>query len=119
MGRLSKRCWTAASPCSTSTPSSLTVSATASRVVSKDDPRDALVLASSLRTDCHCFQRVEALDPAVVELGEWSRMAEELKGECIGLANRVRQQLWRYYRQVLDLTEDVGTDWALALWALP
>ncbi len=85
----------------------------------KDDPRDALVLASSLRTDCHCFQRVEALDPAVVELGEGSRMAEELKGECIGLANCARQQLWRYYPQVLDLTEDVGTDWALALWALP
>jgi hypothetical protein len=45
-------------------------------------------------------------------------MAEELKGECIGLANCARQQLWRYYPQVLDLTEDVGTDWALALWAL-
>lgn len=34
----------------------------------KDDRRDALVLASSLRTDRHCFRRVEALDPTVVEL---------------------------------------------------
>lgn len=29
----------------------------------KDDRRDALVLASSLRTDRHCFRRVEPLDP--------------------------------------------------------
>jgi transposase len=40
----------------------------------KDDRRDALVLASSLRTGRHCFRRVEALDPVVVELREWSRM---------------------------------------------
>ncbi len=83
----------------------------------KDDRRDALVLASSLRTDRHCFRRVVALDPAVVELREWSRMAEELKGERVRLANRVRQQLWRYYPQALDLTDDIGADWVLALWA--
>ena len=82
----------------------------------KDDRRDALVLASSLRTDSHCFRRVEALDPVVVELREWSRMAEELKQERVRLTNRVRQQLWRYYPQILDLTEDVGADWFLALW---
>jgi len=63
----------------------------------KDDRRDALVLFSSLRTDRHCFRRVEALDPTVVELREWSRMAEELKQERVRLTNRVRQQLWRYY----------------------
>ena len=83
----------------------------------KDDRRDALVLASSLRTDRHCFRRVEALDPVVVELREWSRMAEELKQERVRLTNRVRQQLWRYYPQMLDLTEDVGADWLLALWS--
>jgi transposase len=83
----------------------------------KDDRRDALVLASSLRTDRHCFRRVEAIDPVVVELREWSRMAEELKQERARLTNRVRQQLWRYYPQMLDLTEDVGADWLLALWS--
>jgi transposase len=83
----------------------------------KDDRRDALVLASSLRTDRHCFRRVEAMDPVVVELREWSRMAEELKQERVRLTNRVRQQLWRYYPQMLDLTDDVGTDWLLALWS--
>ena len=82
----------------------------------KDDRRDALVLASSLRTDRHCFRRVEAMDPVVVELRKWSRMAEELKHERVRLTNRVRQQLSRYYPQMLYLTDDVGTDWLLALW---
>jgi hypothetical protein len=31
----------------------------------KDDRRDALVLASSLRTDRHCFRRLEGLDPSL------------------------------------------------------
>ncbi|MGK7865524.1 IS110 family transposase [Falsiroseomonas sp. E2-1-a4] len=83
----------------------------------KDDRRDALVLASSLRTDRHCFRRVEAMDPLVVELREWSCMAAELKDERIRLANRVRQQLWRYYPQVPDLADDVGTAWVLTLWS--
>jgi transposase len=83
----------------------------------KDDRRDALVLASSLRTDRHCFRRVEAMDPLVVELREWSRMAEELKQERNRLTNRVRQQFWRYYPQFLDLADDPGADWVLALWA--
>jgi len=62
----------------------------------KADRPDALVLASSLRTDCHCFHRVEALDPVVVELRKWSRITKELKQERFRLTNRVRQQLWRY-----------------------
>lgn len=43
-------------------------------------------------------------------------MAEELKQERVRLTNRVRQQLWRYYPQMLDLADDVGADWLLALW---
>lgn len=84
----------------------------------KDDRRDALVLASSLRTDRHCFRRLTALDPTVVELREWSRMADELKEERNRLTNRIRQQLWRYYPQVLELGDDPGADWALDLWTL-
>ena len=34
-------------------------------------------------------------DPVVVELREWSRMAEDLKRERCRLTNRVREQLWR------------------------
>ncbi len=84
----------------------------------KDDRRDALVLASSLRTDRHCFRKIEPLDPQIVELREWSRMADELKEEHRRLSNRIRQQLWRYYPQALELGDDQGNDCFLDLWAL-
>jgi transposase len=84
----------------------------------KDDRRDARVAAAGLRTDPHLFRRVTAGDPDVVELREWSRLAEELQQERVRLANRVRQQLWRYYPQLLELGEDVTAEWILALWSM-
>ncbi|WP_244471981.1 IS110 family transposase [Prosthecomicrobium hirschii] len=84
----------------------------------KDDSRDAEVLADALRTDRRCFRRLAPLDPVLVELREWSRMAEELRAERNRLGNRVREQLWRYYPQVLDLADDVAAGWFLDLWAL-
>ena len=84
----------------------------------KDDRRDAKVLADSLRTDRHCFRRLALADPLVVELREFSRMADELQRDRTRFANRARQQLWRYYPQMLALTDDVGADWFLALWEL-
>jgi transposase len=84
----------------------------------KDDRRDAGVLADALRTDPHRFRRLAASAPALVELREWSRAAEELQQERTRLSNRIRQQLWRYYPQVLDLGDDVAADWLLDLWDL-
>src|SRR3954466_10681150 len=66
----------------------------------KDDRRDARVAAAGLRTDPHLFRHVAVSDPAVIELREWSRLAEELQQERLRLANRIRQQLWRYYPQL-------------------
>ena len=83
----------------------------------KDDRRDAQVLASALRTDPHCFRRLEPTDPTIVELREWSRLNEELSRERVRLANRMQQQLWRYYPQFLDAVDgDVAAPWALDLW---
>ena len=83
----------------------------------KDDRRDARVLASALRTDAHCLRRLAPTDPALVELREWSRLSEELTRERVRLANRMRQQLWRYYPQFLDaVDDDVAAPWALDLW---
>src|SRR4051794_41353711 len=65
----------------------------------KDDRRDARVAAAGLRTDPHLFRRVLAGDPSVIELREWSRLAEELQRARLG--NRVRQQLWRYSPRLL------------------
>jgi transposase len=82
----------------------------------KDDSRDSLVMASALRTDPHCFRRLAATDPIIVELREWSRIAEDLGGERIGLTNRMRQQLWRYFPAFLDLEADLGAPWLIELW---
>jgi transposase len=82
----------------------------------KDDSRDAHVLGGSLRTDRPAFRRLVVDDPVVIELREWSRIADELQQERTRLANRLRQQLWRYYPQATELTDDVANDWFLALW---
>lgn len=84
----------------------------------KDDRLDARVLGDSLRTDRHCFRSLHLANPVVVELREWSRMADDLQQERTRLTNRVREQLWRYYPQALELADDVGADWFLELWAL-
>src|SRR5215217_343647 len=84
----------------------------------KDDRRDARVAAAGLRTDRHLFRPVAVSDPAVIELREWSRLAEELQQERVRLSNRVRQQLWRYYPQLLELADDVTAEWVLTLWTM-
>ena len=84
----------------------------------KDDRRDALVLADSLRTDRRAFRLMAVDDPTVIELREWSRMAEDLGQERNRLANRIRQQLWRYYPQMLHVADDLAAENFLALWEL-
>ena len=75
------------------------------------------MLASALRTDPHCLRRLEPTDPAIVELREWSRISEELTRERTRQANRMREQLWRYYPQLLAATsDDIAAPWALDLW---
>jgi transposase len=82
----------------------------------KDDSRDAEVLASSLRTDPRCFRALVATDPIIVELREWSRIAEELGVERLRLVNRMRELLWRYFPVLLALGGDLGAEWLLELW---
>jgi transposase len=82
----------------------------------KDDSRDAQVLASSLRSDRPAFRRLSVDDPLVIELREWTRIHAELTQERSRLANRVRDQLWRYYPQARELSDDLAADWFLDLW---
>lgn len=84
----------------------------------KDDRRDARVLGDSLRTDTRCFRRLKPDEPRLIELREQLRMTEECKHERIRLTNRMREQLWRYYPQMLDLSDDLSAAWFLDLWAL-
>jgi hypothetical protein len=84
----------------------------------KDDRRDAYVSADGLRTDRHLYRRVQLADPRLVELREWSRLAKELQEERVRLGNRVHHQLWRYYPQMLELTDDIAANWFLDLWTM-
>ena len=84
----------------------------------KDDRRDARIAAAGLRTDPQLFRSVQIGDPVVIELREWSRLAAELQQERVRLGNRIRQQLWRYYPQLLELTDDVAAEWVLELWMM-
>ncbi len=82
----------------------------------KDDSRDAEVMASALRTDPRCFRLLAAIDPVIVELREWSRIAGDLGAERNRLTNRLREQLWRYFPAMIELESDLGAEWLLALW---
>jgi len=82
----------------------------------KDDSRDAQVMASALRTDPRCFRMLAVADPVVIELREWSRIAEDLGAELNRLTNRMREQLWRYFPAMLELENDLGAQWLLDLW---
>jgi transposase len=81
----------------------------------KDDRRDAWVLADSLRTDESCFRRVRIDDPRIIQIRELSRMDEDLGQEASRLANRLRDQLHRFYPQLLRLSPAADEPW---LWSL-
>ncbi|MCA9627464.1 MAG: IS110 family transposase [Myxococcales bacterium] len=81
----------------------------------KDDRRDALVLADSLRTDTHLFRRLAQQPAQLIELREWSRIHDELQSERGGIVNQMRAQLGRYFPAFLDVAPDPGEDWAIAL----
>jgi hypothetical protein len=77
---------------------------------------DTVEIARRLRTDRQAFRRLALDNPLVIELCEWSRMHDELKQEQSRLANRVGDQLWRYYPQVSEDDPAVLLD--LDYWAL-
>lgn len=81
----------------------------------KDDSRDAFVLGTSLRTDLPCFRRVRPDDPHIVRLRDLSRLDEELGRNFHRYACQLREQLQRYYPQLLALSPQTDEPW---LWSL-
>src|ERR1700738_4701289 len=63
-----------------------------------------------------CWATASNDEPVIVKLREWSRMADDLQQERARLASRMREQLWRYYPQMLELADDFAADWFLDLW---
>ena len=81
----------------------------------KDDRRDALALADSLRTDSKAYRRVQLDDPLLIQLREWSRMDEDLGGELTRLTNQLRDLVYRTSPALLDLCPAADEPW---FWAL-
>lgn len=81
----------------------------------KDDRRDAWILADALRTDQPSFRRVHADAPLIVELRELSRLDDDLREEHSRLSNRLREQLQRFWPDLLALCPAADEPW---FWAL-
>jgi endonuclease III len=82
----------------------------------KDDRRDAHALADSLRTDERAFRVIEPEHALIVELRQAVRSHEELKSDERVAANRLRDQLVRYYPAAVELANgDYCKLWFLEL----
>lgn len=81
----------------------------------KDDRRDAFVAADALRTDRRAFRRLDVEDPRVVQVRELSRLHADLVTDHGRLSNQLREQLWRFYPQLLGVCPAADEPW---LWAL-
>src|SRR5499427_8808220 len=81
----------------------------------KDDRRDAFVLADSVRTDQPSFRQVHLGEPHLLLVRERSRVEETLLAEFRRSANRLREQLHRFYPQMLQLCSAADEPW---LWDL-
>jgi transposase len=69
----------------------------------KDDRLDAYVLANSLRTDRPLYRRLALDEAAIVELRALVRARDEVQQDVLRLGSRLREQLHRYYPQILEL----------------
>ena len=81
----------------------------------KSDELDSYVLADSLRTDLRLFRRVKIDEPLIIQLREFSRMRDDLQEELGRLANRLREQVHRFFPQMLELCPAANESW---FWAL-
>ena len=81
----------------------------------KDDRRDAFVLADSVRTDRPSFRRLQLDEPHLLLVRELSRAEETRLEEFRRSANRLRDQLHRFYPQMLQLCSAADAPW---LWDL-
>src|SRR3982751_5469867 len=78
---------------------------------SKDDRRDAYVLATSSRTDRRCFHFIRTDDPTIIRLRDLSRLDDELRLSFNRHCCQFREHLQPSYCQVLELPASPGGVW--------
>ena len=84
----------------------------------KDDRRDAWVLAHAVQTDARAFRALRVDAPQIIQLRELSRLDAELGEELVRTANRLRDQLHRYYSALLTVCPAADEPWLWELLAL-
>ena len=78
---------------------------------SKNDQLDAFVLADSLRTDIHCFRQIKIPAADIVYLRELTRMDGDLAEARNRVTNRLRQQIFRFAPQILEVCPSADEVW--------
>ena len=81
----------------------------------KDDRRDAVVLAQSLRTDRGHFRPLRADDPRIIRVRELSRGEQFLQQDLRRAGNQLWNYLQRYFPALLQLSSSADEPW---LWDL-
>lgn len=81
----------------------------------KDDRRDALVIAQSLRTDPHAFRRVAIGDPVIVRLRDIASVRAQVEEDLRRTTNRLRDALLRTDPDLVKLCPAADEPW---LWRL-
>lgn len=81
----------------------------------KDDDLDAYVIADTLRTDRKLYRPVNIPKPQMLRFRELSRTYDAVTQQVLALASQVREQLQRYYPQMLELGRWHEEPW---LWSL-
>lgn len=81
----------------------------------KDDDRDAWVLAHAVQRDRVAFRPVRVDDPHTIQVRHLARLDAELGEELTRATNRLRDQLLRYFPQLLQLCPAADEPW---LWQL-
>jgi transposase len=74
----------------------------------KSDPRDAIVLANILRTDAHAHRPIPSDSDAVKALRVLTRAQQDAVWDRVGLTNRIRGVLRRYYPAAIAAFERGG-----------
>jgi transposase len=69
----------------------------------KDDPRDAFVLADTLRTDRHRFQRLRIQPPEIIALKQFLSARDQLIKHHVALSSQIRDLLVRCWPHLLVL----------------
>lgn len=81
----------------------------------KDDDLDAYVMADTLRTDLKLYRAVTIPAPQILRFRELSRTYDSVTQQVVALSNQIREQLQRYYPEMISLGRWHEEPW---LWSL-